>query len=148
MEIFLKSGSVFLIGLIETWGAIPVGFAFGLHPLLIGTLVLVSAMTAAAIVLFTGDKLRKLIESKLMRGNEEKRRGKLQTVLDKYGATGFGLIAPWVTGVLIGTIIGATLGIPSRKLFIWLGIGTLICVIVLVLLGWLGVKTFFEKQGA
>jgi uncharacterized membrane protein len=162
MRIFgfiISYASVFSLAMVELWGAVPLGFVLKINPWLNGLLASLGAITSVVIIIFGGEGIRRrIVKSKVIRlrasrfgGREaqkskgKKKKSTLQSIWDKYGVIGLGLLAPWITGAQIGAALGIALKADPKKLFLWLSAGIIICTVILVLLGVGGVSLFTHK---
>ncbi|MBB6670930.1 small multi-drug export protein [Cohnella nanjingensis] len=121
MNIWIQIVTVVATSIVELWAAIPLGFAFGLHPVLIGTACAVGSILAAAIVIFFGKSLREWLQRRMNRG--QKRGGRLTRIWEKYGVAGLGFLSPLITGAPLGAAIGIAMGAKPVKLFVWMTVG-------------------------
>lgn len=142
----LKIFTLFLTAASELLYGIPLGFALGLDPIIIGITSVAGGITAAAFVLILGDRVRSWIlgrrKSKNGEAEEQPKGGRhklIHKLWDRYGVAGLGLMAPILTGVPLGAAIGVSLGAPARRLFIFLCLGTIIWTIILTAGGALGI---------
>ena len=135
--------SVYLLGIVELWGAIPAGLAFKLHPVSVAILSAAGSITSAVIVLLVGEPLRKRLLS-LKKSTAQKPAGKLQHVWDKYGVPGLSLIAPLLTGAHIGAAIALSLGGKKLQIILWMSVSCLIWATILTAAGTFGFS-FFQK---
>lgn len=138
MEIAIKFISVASIAILELWAAIPAGIALSLHPLLIGLASIIGATIGAALVIFLGDALQKWL---LRKENETKKNNtRIYVIWEKYGVIGLGLLAPLITGVLLGAVVGVSLKAAPRRLMLWMSIGIVIWSVLLTAIATLGLK--------
>lgn len=119
---------VFIASAIELWIAIPIGFALEVPTPIICLVVILGAITGVTIAAFIGDKVRSFIRSKRKKA-DEKPNGRIYKVWEKYGVVGYGLLAPALTGAVLGSAIGVGLGIERRKLILWLSVGVIVWVV-------------------
>ncbi len=135
MDLIMKLLTVFGIGIIELWAAIPAGFALELHPVTIGFIAAIGAMVGAGTVLVLGERVRtRLIRHR----NPNAQQGRIYQIWQRYGVIGLGLLAPLLTGAPLGVALGLTLGAPTGRLLFWICIGIVIWSIILTFLGVLG----------
>jgi uncharacterized membrane protein len=117
--------SVYLLGIFELWVAIPAGIAFN-FPVIATVLVSAAgAITSGLIVCAAGVPIR----TWLMRMKTKKTGtldGNILKIWKEFGIVGLGLIAPFFTGVHIGTAIAIALGCTPRKTMAWMTIGTVV----------------------
>lgn len=133
--------TVAALAIFELWAAIPVGTALKLHPLFNGLASGLGAIIGVLLVVVIGDRLRNW----LLRKKEQKKKGRIYKIWEKYGVIGLGLLAPLITGAPLGAAIGVSLGAPPKRLFYWMSTGIVIWTIVLVVISTLGFS-FFEKM--
>lgn len=137
MELAIKLLTVFGLGTLELWAAIPAGFAMQLPPLFIGITAACGSFLSLVLIGTLGEKVRSFI----LRSHENKsRHGFIYRIWDRYGIMGLGLLAPLLVGVPIGTALGITLGASVKKLFPWMAIGIVFWSITLTLAGVLGIS--------
>ena len=142
MELFLKTATVFGIGIIELWAAIPAGMAFGLHPLLNGVVSALGAMLGTLLVVLLGDRLRRWLIERRGPGKERGKNSRIYRIWEGYGVVGLGLLAPLLTGAPLGAAIGISLGASPRRLMFWSSMGIVLWTFILILIGTLGVAAF------
>ncbi len=138
MDTFLKSLSVFGLGIVELWAAIPLGFVLQLNPLLTGTLSAAGAIVGVLAVVLLGKQVRASLERRRGTNPEKGRQGRLYRIWKRYGVIGLGLLAPLITGAPLGAVLGMALGAPSNRLLLWMSIGIVIWSAILTLAGVLG----------
>lgn len=141
MDIALKLAGVFVIGLVELWGAIPAGFAFQLHPVATAVVAALGSAAGAGLVIHLGDTLRNWI-MRYRGGKESKSGGRVYRIWDKYGVIGLGLLSPLITGAPLGAALGVTFGARPRRLLLWMTIGILLWSAILTGAGALGIAGF------
>jgi membrane protein DedA with SNARE-associated domain len=140
----LKILTVFVASADELFFGIPIGFGFGMDPILICVLAITGGITGGILVVTLGDRLRQwlLKRHKKKDSDENKKPSAIQRVWEKYGVVGLGLLAPLLTGVPIGSALGIAFGAPRAKLILWMSIGTIIWSILMVTAGTLGLEVF------
>ncbi|MCC3374638.1 small multi-drug export protein [Cohnella sp. REN36] len=129
MSIWMQIATVVATSVAELWAAIPLGFAFGLHPILIGAASAAGSIVAAAVVIFFGKSLRAWLQRR-MTGNS-KRGGRITRIWDKYGVAGLGFLSPLITGAPLGAAVGIALGAKPVKLFVWMAAGIVVWSVIL-----------------
>jgi hypothetical protein len=116
--------TVYLLGILELWIAIPAGTAFKMPVIATALVSAAGALTSGMIVLSIGAPLR----NRLLR-MKTKKTGTLdsnvQKIWNEFGIVGLGLIAPFFTGVHLGTAIALALGCTWRITLLWMTIGAL-----------------------
>jgi membrane protein DedA with SNARE-associated domain len=143
MELVAKLLTVLSLGALELWAAIPAGLALELHPLTVGVTAAAGAFLAALTVVVLGERVR----AWLMQHHGPKKKGDngiIHRIWQRYGVIGLGLMAPLLTGVLLGTALGMTLGAPAGRLLMWTSVGIVLWSLLLTLaaaLGLAGIET-------
>ncbi len=143
MTTLAKLISVYLIGIIELWGAIPAGLAFKLDPTFVALFSAAGASTSAFLVLIIGEPVRKW----LLRRKKSKfaaTDGKMKHLRDRYGIPGLCLISPFLLGSHLGAAIGLSLGGKKVSIMIWMSISCLIWSILLTAIGTMGISLFHK----
>ena len=138
MELIVKLLTVFLLGAMELWIAVPAGIALGLTPPVAGVASAAGAIAGVFMILLLGERIQTLLIRK--KGDSEiKNHGRIYRIWIRYGVAGLGLIAPSLIGAPAGTALGITLGAPAKHLLFWMSLGIVICSMGLSLAGMLGV---------
>lgn len=137
MEILIKLLIVFGLGAVELWAAIPAGLALRLHPLVTGITAATGAIAGVLFVLMLGKPIRAWLVSRHS-GEGERQHKRIYRIWAKYGAIGLGLSAPLLVGAPLGTALGLTLGMPSDRLLLWMGLGIILWSTGLTLAGIIG----------
>lgn len=123
----------------EIWGAVPVGLALGLPPLLVWVLTILGSMAGVSAVAVAGEAARAWLVRR--RGaSTTAGRGRLYRIWVRYGVVGWGLVSPLVFAPAMGTAIGIALGAPRRRLIAWMGAGVIAWTSILVIAGDLGLR--------
>ena len=161
MYLLFKAIAVAGIAVFELWAAIPAGFVFGLPPVLIGIVTIMGGISASILVVTIGGKIKKYIQRKreikfeqLSAAEKEeiqqrqvekknKQQGKIYKIWDRFGIIGLGLLAPIITGVLIGSTIVISLGVSKKRIILWVGLGVVMWTGLLVSLASLGIDFIF-----
>ena len=144
MELLVKLLTVFGLGAVEVWVAIPAGFAMKLPPSVIAITAASGAMFGSFIILNIGEKIR----NRLSRHTNDKRNKYMHGIYDRYGVAGLWLLAPLLIGAPLGTILGIAIGLPATRLFFWMGLGIIVCSVGLTIVTEFGLKSvwFFLKS--
>ena len=145
MELVLKFLTVAGLGIIELWAAIPAGTALNLHPLLNGLAAGLGAIIGALLVILLGDRLRKWLLKK--KEKEQKNKGWIYSIWEKYGVIGLGILSPLITGPLLGAAIGISLGASPKRLTLWMSVGILFWTTVLTIISTLGFAVLETVKG-
>jgi len=136
MEYMMKLLTVFGLGAIELWAAIPAGFVLQLHPLETGIVAATGAILGVLVVLKLGERMRTILMHN--RKSEDKKLGRIHRIWDRYGVEGLGMLAPLLVGAPLGAALGITLGAPFNRLLIWMSLGIVLWSAVFTLVGLLG----------
>lgn len=138
-----KYVSVFLVGILELWGAVPTGLAFKLNPVLVVVFSAIGASTGAYLVLIIGEPLRKWLLT-FKKANLHNSNSKINGVWDKYGMPGLCLVSPLLLGAHIGTAIALTLGGNKIIIGIWMTISCFLWAAIFTSVGNMGISIFFK----
>jgi uncharacterized membrane protein len=117
--------SVYLLGILELWVAIPTGIAFKMSVIATALVSAAGALTSGVIVLAVGAPLRNRL-LRLKTNNTGNINNNIQKIWNEFGIVGLGLIAPFFTGVHLGTAIAVALGCSWKKTLFWMSIGTVV----------------------
>ena len=141
MELLVKLLTVFGLGAVELWVAIPAGFAMNLPPSVTAITAAMGAMLGSLIILNLGERIRNRL---LKRATGEDNRSKyMHRIYDRYGVAGLGLLAPLLIGAPLGTMLGIALGLPVNRIFFWMSIGIIVCSIGLTMVTEFGLKSIW-----
>jgi hypothetical protein len=135
--------SVFLIGIVELWVAVPTGLAFKLNPMFIAGFSAAGAATGACLVLIAGEPLRAWLLS-LKKSASQTIDGKMNRIWRNYGVPGLCLLAPLLVGAHIGAAIGMALGGRRTAIAVWMTISCLLWAALFTFLGITGVSLFHK----
>ena len=123
----------------EIWGAVPVGLALGLSPVLVWVLTVLGSFAGVCAVAIAGDAVRAWLVRR--RGSSTAAgHGRLYGIWIRYGVVGWGLVSPLVFAPAMGTAIAMALGAPRGRLIAWMGAGVLVWTSILVIAGDLGLR--------
>lgn len=115
------------VSMLELWGAIPLGLAMRIDPVLVCVVSAAGSTVGAVVIVLFGERLRSWLLAhcgRKGRGESGGWSGLLYRIWERYGVIGLGLLAPLVTGVPLGAALGVALGAPAPRLLIWLGLGS------------------------
>lgn len=147
MEYVIKLLTVFGIATVELWAAIPIGFVMKLHPVATCLASSLGAIAGAFVVLLIGDRIRNwLLKDRKEKDIEKVKYKRIYQIWEKYGVIGLGLLAPLITGPLLGVAVGLSLKANSKSLILWISIGIFVwCVLLTVfgVIGLAGIKALF-----
>ena len=151
MELVLKILTVFGIGVLELLAAVPAGFALGLHPVWVGVASSCGALVGLIGIMLLGEGVRVWILRLHGRRGEVsggKNKGLVHRIWVRYGVIGLGLLAPLITGVPLGVVLGIALGAPYKTLMFWSSLGVILWGVGLTLgiaLGITGIGNLIER---
>lgn len=130
------------VSALELWGGIPLGFAFGLHPVLIAGIAILGTTACTALVIFGGTAVRE----RFLKKKRKKKNGAVMRVWNAFGIIGLGLVAPWITGAPIGAAIAVSLKSDPKRTLLWMIIGIMLCAVLLTAFGAFGVSLFQHRE--
>jgi uncharacterized membrane protein len=141
MAVLAQYLTVYLLGILELWIAIPAGIAFKIPVMATALVSGAGALTSGVIVFAVGAPLRNwLLRIKT------KKTGSLDSIIQKiwneFGIAGLGLISPFFTGVHLGTAIAIALGCTWRKTLLWMSIGTVVWSFIIAIAAAAGFSLF------
>lgn len=142
----LKIFAVFGLGIVELWAAVPTGFALGVAPLFIGLASAAGAIIGVVVIVLLGERLRAWFVRRYDIQGKRDRQSVAWRIWDRWGVLGLGLLAPLITGAPLGAAIGLALGVPTRRLLLWMIIGIAVWSALLTLLGVLGLAGIRSLQ--
>jgi hypothetical protein len=134
-----RLSSVFALGAVELWAAIPAGLALDVSPVLVGVVAAAGAMLGVVVVVLLGERVRDRVVRRHGDGGQKGPQGLIRRIWDRYGVIGLGLVAPLLTGAPVAAALGLALGVPARRLLFWMSIGIALWSTVLTLVGVLGI---------
>jgi membrane protein YqaA with SNARE-associated domain len=134
--------TIFALGALELWAAIPAGLALKVNPVLVGVGAAAGAMLGVLVVVLLGERVRQWLAGRQRRGSAAGSHGLIRRISDRYGVIGLGLLAPLLTGAPIGAVLGLALGVPSGRLLFWMLTGIALWSTVLTLVGVLGIAGY------
>ncbi len=135
--------TVFGLGILELWVAIPVGFGLGLTPFLAGLFAALGAVLSVVIVLAVGAPLRNWL-LRLRKPEAEGKPTKIQLIWNKYGIVGLGLLAPVVIGAHFGAAFAVAVGAPAQKTLFWFTVGIIVWAVIATWLAHAGVLLYHK----
>jgi hypothetical protein len=147
METILALLTVFVLGMIELWAAIPAGLVMQLDPLAVGLAAAIGAMAGVLLVVFMGKPIRAWLVRRHDGSGKEGAHGRIHRIWERHGPAGLGLLAPLLVGAPLGAALGIAFGAPTRPLLCWMGVGIVGWSVVITLagaLGWAGIKSLAQ----
>lgn len=134
--------TVFALGAVELWAAIPAGLALHVSPVLVGVVAAAGAMLGVLVVVVLGERIRDWVVRRHGDSSGTGPHGLIRRIWDRYGVIGLGLFAPLLTGAPVGAALGLALGVPAGRLLFWMSSGITLWSTVLTLVGVLGIAGF------
>lgn len=123
MELVIKLLTVFSLGALELWAAIPAGLALDLHPIAVCITAAVGAFVGALAVLALGERVRAWLMQRHGQKEKQGQPGLIHRIWHRYGVIGLGLLAPVLTGAPLGVALGLSLGASPGRLLFWTSTG-------------------------
>ena len=136
--------SVFGIAFLSLWAAIPAGLALGLSPVVVAATTAFSYACGVGIVVLVGKPLRDRIMQRFGGKLNTDQGSFIHRAWRRFGVLGLALLAPMTTGAQIGAVLGLSLGVPPRRLWIAMSLGAVLWAALLtaaVVLGILGARS-------
>ena len=116
---------VFLVAMVSGGFSIPAGFLLSLSPLETYLCSVAGAITAVALVLSAGERIRSKLTDR--RGGQRSRgESQVRRLVDRHGPWALGLVGPIFPGVTASTVGGLAIGMERATLLKWLSLGTLL----------------------
>ena len=126
MELVIPLLTVFGLGIIELWVAIPVGLVLGVPPIATGIVSIVGAMFGVLLVAMLGERLRTWLMQRYGGNIKDGQRSRIYRIWASYGVVGLGLLAPLLVGAPLGTALGIIFDASRRRLLFWITIGIIL----------------------
>lgn len=139
MELLVKLLTVFGLGAVELWVAIPAGFAMKLPPSVTAITAASGAMLGSLIILNPGERIRNRLLKRVT--DEDKRSKYMHRISALYGVAGLGFLAPILIGAPLGTVLGIAMGLPTNRIFFWMCLGIIVCSMGLTMVTEFGLKS-------
>ncbi len=131
---------LFALGVAELWAAAPAGVAMELDPVLVCLVAAAGAVSGGTVVVLLGERVKAWLRKRRKGEKLEEKRGLLWRIWQRYGVSGWGLLAPLLVGSPLGAAFGLVLGAPPRRLLPWLAAGSVLWSVVFSLLAALGIR--------
>lgn len=121
---------ILLLAVFSLWAAALLGLALGLSPLPLLIAVTVGYAISVVAMIALGAPLRDRLLARL--GCSPRCDGRIERIAQRYGVIGLALVAPVLTGALVGAALGLSLCIPPRRLAVWMTGGAALWGVVLI----------------
>lgn len=141
MELLVQLLTVFGLGAVELWVAIPAGFAMKLPSSVTAITAASGAILGSLIILNIGEKIRNRLLKRVT--GEDKRNKYMYRICDRYGVAGLGLLGPLLIGAPLGTVLGIAMGLQANRIFFWMCLGIIMCSIGLTIVTGFGLKSIW-----
>jgi uncharacterized membrane protein len=142
MNIWLAIGTVFALGAVEFWLAIPAGFAFGLNPAVSCITTIAGGVTGVLIVLIPGEKIGAWLARRQEGKPKSRSSERASRIWKKYGLVGLAFFSLILPGAPVGALIALALGSPKLKVFAWFSLSIIVWTVGVALVGVLGLAAF------
>ena len=119
---------IFILAVFSLWTAGIAGMSLGLDPFTLIAVLVTGYAFSVVLLVVVGAPLRDRVLKKFTL-NPTSAVGR---VINRYGVIGLALIAPLLTGAMIGTALGLTLRVPPRRLFVWMTAGAVVWSVLLI----------------
>lgn len=141
-----KAITIYLVGVLGIWKAIPVGIALKSSIFEIGLYTSLGSITTVILLFYFGESVKKWVTKKWSKEKLEKEKGKFSALVDKYGVYGVGILSPGLLGPITAIIVGLLIIKPTSKLMPFLIIGIILWSYFLpwgIMMGFDMVKSWF-----
>lgn len=137
-----KGMSIFTLAWFSFWGAIPAGLALDIHPLMVIFITSCSYISGILLFILPSQSVRNWATRKFGKNiNSSITEGTLiMRLWKRYGAIGFGFIAPMTVGAQLGTILGIALHVSRKQLILWMTVGVVVWSVGLTIASVLGIS--------
>ncbi len=125
MDLVIKTLTVFGLGILEIFAAVPAGFLLALDPLIIFSASCLGGIAGVVWVAFVGGRIRRWLLR--IRGGEGKSKGpgRARRIWERYGVVGFGLAGPILFGAPLCAALGIALGGDGKRVSLWVSLGVI-----------------------
>jgi uncharacterized membrane protein len=157
MSLLLQLLTVAGMGTVLMWGAVPAGLAMGLQPAAVAAassigsiavvlaVVLIGEPARAWLIRRLGPKFERALGEVTSADGERAPGGKhspVARVWEHYGFIGLALVAPLFPGPPGAAALALALGIPGRRVLLWMSIGIILWTAGFTLAATLGFRGF------
>lgn len=141
MENFLiRSFSIYLVGILGIWKAIPVGIFLKAHPVETASFTALGSITTVLALNYFGEKVKSWVLKKWSKEKLESKKGRFTGILERYGKLGLGIICPGLFGPITTIIVGLFVIRKTSTLMPYLIIGIILWSFALTWVGVSGIK--------
>jgi hypothetical protein len=130
------------MGAVLIWIAVPAGLAMGAHPVAVVAATCAGSIATVLVVVLIGEPARAWLikhlgarfetalgqaaTSRGAKGQQANRRSPIVRIWDRYGFIGLALIAPVFPGPAGAAALALALGIPGRRVLLWMSTGIIL----------------------
>jgi uncharacterized membrane protein len=163
MSLLLQLLTVAGMGAILIWAAVPAGLAMGLHPAAVAAASAAGSIMVVLAVVLIGEPARAWLIRRLGPnferalgevtasadgdGSSGGKRSAIARLWQRYGFIGLALVAPLFPGPPGAAALALALGIPGRRVLLWMSVGVLLWTAGFTLAVTLGFKGFQQMTG-
>ena len=123
---FIRMATIYLVGITGIWKAIPVGIMLKSHPIEIAILTSLGSITTVYLLYFFGESVKKWVLKKWSQEKLERKKGKFNEIMNKYGVFGIGIICPGIFGPITCIIVGLFVVKETARLMPYLTLGIIL----------------------
>lgn len=139
--------AVFGLGVVALPAAFPMGAALGMSPALVALITAMAGFASFFAVILVGEPVRRRLVERYHLERDDGSPSRVARLWHRYGAAGVGLAAPLLVGVPIATALGITLGIPAKRLGLYVSITILLSCTAYAALWYLGLMGVDAVRG-
>jgi len=163
MSLLLQLLTVAGMGTVLMWGAVPAGLAMGLQPAAVAAASSAGSIAVVLAVVLIGEPARAWLIRRLGpkferalgevtasadgEGPSGGKRSPIARVWERYGFIGLALVAPLFRGPPGAAALALALGIPGRRVLLWMSIGVILWTAGFTLAVTLGFRGFQQMTG-
>jgi uncharacterized membrane protein len=163
MSLLLKLLTVAATGTVMMWAAVPAGLALGLHPAAVAAASCAGSIAVVLLVVMIGEPARAWLIRRLgpniaramgeVTGSTDGggpsggKRSLISRLWVRYGFIGLALLAPLFPGPPAASALALALGIPGRRVLLWMSIGIILWTGGFTLAATLGFQGFRQASG-
>jgi uncharacterized membrane protein len=163
VSLLLKLLTVAATGTVMMWAAVPAGLALGLHPAAVAAASCAGSIAIVLLVVLIGEPARAWLIKRLgprferalgevSASAEGERqtgvsRSSIARLWERYGFIGLALVAPLFPGPPGAAALALALGIPGRRVLLWMSIGIILWTAGFTLAVTLGFRGFQQLSG-
>lgn len=133
---------LYFIAMLGLWKAIPAGVFLNISPLIIGIITFLGSFTTALLIFLFGGRIKQFILDRSENRRMQKKRGKIQHLIDRYGLVGLGILGTITVGPAASVAMGIIITKKRKKLLLWITAGIMLWSGVLTVLATLAYDMF------